>query len=200
MKDPKKNLEFICSDGSKANHWEDFANNRPFKTGKTLPKLMDKGGPKRIEGRKIVSASPFMGSYGMGGPGFFGLELEKKGRYPKEWLVLTMWGADQWLRVNNKWLNCHPDFWNPGQCYFPTYEPDKCENRINELFKGRIINKFVIGPKWFKLAFDKSPLVLELPSDLSVLPPHGNGQRRQWCIGEKMEDGFILSPTPYIDI
>jgi hypothetical protein len=203
MKDLKKNFDYVCRDGSKTDHWGDFANNRPFKLGKKLPRLMQKGGPKRVEGRLITDACNHLGSYGMGGPGFFGIELDKKGRYPKEWLVLTIWGADEWLRVNNKWLACSSELHHPSKCFFETPITHVSDKSVENLFIGRTVGKFIIGSKCFKMTFlstDKSPYILEFPSDLSVLSPYGNGQPRQWGIGEKMEDGFIISHTMYINI
>lgn len=45
----------------------------------------------------------------MGSPGFFGLLLGKRGRRRREWLLCTLWGADNWMLVNGRWLAAHPD-------------------------------------------------------------------------------------------
>ncbi len=59
---------------------------------------------ERIEGRVVLEWSDSCGSYGMGGPGFFGFKLGKTDEHPEEWLIMTLWGANQWLEVNGRWL------------------------------------------------------------------------------------------------
>jgi len=44
-----------------------------------------------VVGRHIAKVSPNVGTYGMGGPGFFGLCLGD------EWLVVAIWGAAEWM-------------------------------------------------------------------------------------------------------
>lgn len=176
------------------------------KKGKLIPKLSTKGGPKRVIGRTILESCPFLGSYGMGGPGFFGFKLEAKGQYKEEWLVLTMWSADSWLLLNGLWLSCHPDFRKThlDRCYFKKYSSffDDQSKQINDVFYGFVIKSFKIGTKSFKMKLinTNENLVLELPSKLSLLSPYGNEEKRKWNNKEKMEDGFIISNTKYINM
>jgi hypothetical protein len=53
-------------------------------------------------GRNVLEACSCLGSYGMGGPGFLGFHLEKSEHSPDEWLVLCLWGADEWVRLDGK--------------------------------------------------------------------------------------------------
>jgi hypothetical protein len=41
----------------------------------------------------------------MGGPGFVGFQLEQTPQYPSEWLVLRLWGATNWLRLDGESLD-----------------------------------------------------------------------------------------------
>ena len=173
------------------------------KNGKRIPLLIKKSGVKRVIGRKILETNPFLGSYGMGGPGFFGLKLEEKSRYPKEWLVLTVWEANAWLLVNNKWLSYPNGFYTPKQCFIKTETNfSKSTEQINSIFINFIIADFKLHNRLFKIFLqnDNRILKLELPSDLRRLPPCGNGCNRKWYKGEKLENGLIISHTKFINI
>lgn len=64
------------------------------------PLTLAEYGVNRIVGRKTIDMSTCIGSYGMGGPGFFGLCLAKTESFPEEWLILTLWGATSWLQLD----------------------------------------------------------------------------------------------------
>lgn len=180
----ERNQEFVCYDDD----------------GNTLPTLAKKGGVKRVIGRNISDVSCYLGSYGMGGPGFFGFKLAKEGRYPSEWLVLTLWSADNWLLLNNKWLRCHPHFFVNGKCFFHEsgeYFSD-ISKRVYNYFFGLTIEKFFLRNRSFKMVMDST--VLELPYNLSLLPPHGDGSLRKWNTSDKIENRFIISPSKFIKI
>ena len=57
--------------------------------------------PRLTESQAVVGATvtrvcEYLGSYGMGGPGFVGLRLSS----PAVWLVITVWGAADWITVD----------------------------------------------------------------------------------------------------
>lgn len=161
----------------------------------------------RVIGRTIDNASPYLGSYGMGGPGFIGWHLKANKMWGQEWLVLTMWGAAEWLLVNGRVLDCYPfDGWpekyNTILHRKSTRFSDQAEI-IKNLFCGRKIKKFELADRSFKMLLTKQgkcPMTVKLPTDLTKLAPHGSGEIRTWDTEEKMIDGFILSPTEYISI
>lgn len=74
----------------------------------------------RVVGRRVLQWSSHRGTYGMGGPGFFGLELEAKDDHPQEWLVLTIWGAASWLLLDGRWIEAHPKFYDIQNLSSPT--------------------------------------------------------------------------------
>jgi hypothetical protein len=135
----KKNFDYKCFEQiSSGSNCFDSQN------GKRIPLLSKKGGVKRVVGREIFETSRYLGSYGMGGPGFFGFRLGKKGRYPEEWLVLTIWGADNWLLIDKKWLSCTSHLFSSEKCYFDTYETcfSDAEKQTKNLFDGLTITNF----------------------------------------------------------
>lgn len=172
--------------------------------GKQIPTLFEKGGIKRIVGRTILDCNKYLGSYGMGGPGFFGLKLEKKGRFREEWLVLTMWGATEWLLIDNLWLEPSVGHFDPDKCFFKERKTmfDEANEQVKTTFTGLTIAEFKLHKKSFSMILQDDTRIhkLELPSDLKRLPPHGNDTERKWYAKDKLENGFIVSPTPYINI
>ena len=52
--------------------------------------------PNDLIGRHVEEIVPYAGTYGMGGPGFFALRLDR------EWLIIAVWSADNWLIVDGR--------------------------------------------------------------------------------------------------
>lgn len=191
----KKNFDYECFEELPTTDEFSFGGSN----GKRIPLLIKKGGSNRVIGRKIIETSRYLGSYGMGGAGFLGFKLEKKNRYPEEWVVLTLWGATEWLLLDGKWLDCSVEYFDKDKCFFKkSIEDYSARDSLLDILVGNVITEFVIKSKSFKMKIGS--FILELPSDLSKLPPHGNGDSRKWCRGEKMENGFIISNTPFIKI
>ncbi len=207
----EKHFRFKCYEGLPTT--EMFGINN----GKRLPLLSKMGGVKRIVDRKIIDVCGSLGNYGMGGPGFFGFKLEKKKRIPEEWFVITIWGADQWLLLDHKWLDCHHSFHDSEKCYFPESEGffHKKEQRLQETFVGFSIIEFKLYNRSFNMILEnRNPMnnlkipesvstgqvhILTFPADLKRLPPYGNGTKRKWH-GEKLDQGLLISFTDHINI
>ncbi|MFI4955454.1 MAG: hypothetical protein ACHP9Y_06030 [Gammaproteobacteria bacterium] len=56
-------------------------------------------GVERLLNRRVLTWFS-KGSYGTGGTGFFALRLAAQNDYPKEWLILTLWGSADWLLLD----------------------------------------------------------------------------------------------------
>jgi hypothetical protein len=194
----EKNFDYKCYE---ALPYKGLFNSR---NGKRLTLLIKKGGVKRVVGRKILETCRYLGSYGMGGPGFFGFRLEKKGRYPEEWMVLTTWSADQWLLLDGKWLDCNSKYFSLEKCYFTENKSmfSEAAKQVSEVFDGLTIAEFKLYNQSFYMILQDGDRIhkLEFPSDLTRLPPYGGGGNRGWCKGEKLSDGLIISFTQFINI
>lgn len=55
-----------------------------------------------VVGATVQGWTTHAGTYGMGGPGFVALDLGGR------WLVVTLWGAGSWLRVDDRLLDDVP--------------------------------------------------------------------------------------------
>ena len=63
------------------------------------PLTLKEVGVDRLLNRRILKWAA-KGSYGTGGTGFLGIQLNKKSPYPKEWLVLALWGSHDWVLLD----------------------------------------------------------------------------------------------------
>ena len=71
-----------------------------FRLGRRLVKFVPDFDIQTIVKGRVVTVSNSIGSYGMGGAGFFGIQLAK----PEftEWLVISLWAADGWIRLKDE--------------------------------------------------------------------------------------------------
>jgi len=150
-------------------------------------------GPARLLGRAVVDSSRSLGSYGMGGAGLFGLELAADGDRPREWVVLSLWGADNWLHLDGKIMdaNAHgrhnrdmPE-WGPG------------DEAVRRVLVGRRITAVAMESDHCRLTFGDDEHVLELRQDPAARPLFaGTGQQR--VLGCHLLDAWVISPTCHL--
>jgi len=67
-------------------------------TGHLIPFIPSPIFSGHVAGRIIGEICSHVGTYGMGGPGFFGLRLDS------EWLVIAIWGAAEWMTAQGRCL------------------------------------------------------------------------------------------------
>ncbi len=115
------------------------------------PLFIEEFGLEQIKGSKIIDISTCLGTYGMGGPGFFGLKLE--GVFGIRWLVYCIWAAGQHILLDGKVLECHPDYEDK---YKPWIESDNWAESLNKL-KDKIV-----GMSIDKIVMNKDKLLLRL--------------------------------------
>ncbi len=65
-------------------------------------------GTEQLINSIILDICPFCGTYGMGGPGFFGIKLQ--GDWGIRWLTYCIWAAGEHLLLNDRVLECAPAF------------------------------------------------------------------------------------------
>jgi hypothetical protein len=142
--------------------------------------------------RRIRSTCPHIGSYGMGGPGFLGLELDPNQVRPNEWFVLCLWGAAQWCLFDGKPIE------SPYQ--FPDLPAFGIDAFSREVSGGEIIEAS-IQDKSCELLIELSGAShrFEIPSDTRRLPPYGGtGGRRNLAPQDSLWDAWVVSPTKYL--
>ena len=73
-----------------------------------IPSSIEEFGYETLKNSHIVDVSTSCGTYGMGGPGFFGLKLQ--GEYGTRWLTYCIHFASTHILFDDNILECHPDY------------------------------------------------------------------------------------------
>src|SRR5574341_64431 len=116
------------------------------------PKTLRTAGIERILRRTILQWSDHFGSYGTGGPGFFGFKLEATQHYPEENLILTLWGAANWLLFDGRWLETNHD---PFRDPFLVLNDCVGHRRFSELVIGAFVEDALFEDQACKLSLRK---------------------------------------------
>lgn len=133
--------------------------------------------------RKVFYASCHLGSYGMGGPGFLGLGLSKTADREPEFLVLRLWGADNWVHFDGKIIDNHPD---QGEKYG--------NDKFCETVKDQILTSIDMQDKTCVLKIGDH--VMEYRLDAKERPPlAGSGALRDLLPDESLLDAWIVCPV-----
>jgi hypothetical protein len=109
---------------------------------------------EQIVGRVIDEISAHVGTYGMGGPGFFGLRLGA------EWLVIAVWGAAEWMAARERCLEDidHQEYGRPSPCLPSDGELEKhvAGQKIRSI-EVRRASLCIILDNEFDLTIEESP-------------------------------------------
>ena len=158
---------------------------------KTVPLTLRTAGVERVLDRTIRGWTSCDGTYGMGGPGFFSLELEKHKAYRKERLCLCLWGATEWLLIDGNWFASPPNQYDQQTPQFSNYAGESWDY-ISDRIVGEKIEKFELNRNSFKLILGNS-VCIELPEDTTKLSVHGGSmEQRIWCESEDVLDAWVL--------
>ncbi len=160
------------------------------------PKSLREAGTEKIVGRRVIDWSESLGSYGMGGPGFFGLRLAAQGEYPEEWLALRLWGADNWLLLDDQWVGAHPNQYDIQEPLYSNFGEEGSWDRVSEKVRGALLNDVKIerDHSLIFLTVDAAPHRLEIPADTSRLPLYGGTmQPHVWNPDEDQRDAWIIA-------
>jgi hypothetical protein len=162
-----------------------------------------------VEGRTVLEVTYIAGTYGMGGPSFFGLRLDKASRRAKEWLLCTLWGADNWMLVNGRWLGAHPDQYEQqrplhGAAWKRTeqgYSVPTGEqwDEFQPMVLRQTITRFWCSERACQLDIGPATIVItEAPSTRTI--SFGSQEPRQLMPGDELRNAWILARTPGIRI
>jgi hypothetical protein len=156
------------------------------------PPTLQELGTGRVIGRTIKSWNGRYGSYGMGGPGFFGVELAAAAQGPNEHLILTLWGACGWLLLDGRWVEAHPGLYEDQRPLFSV--PEHLDDVTPRLVGGTIV-RFDLEDSSCRVEVRNGDLlhVLELPRDTARLPVlMGTGEHPRWHDDEKVADAWVI--------
>lgn len=132
--------------------------------------------PDDVVGRTVHGWTAHAGTYGMGGPGFVGLDLGGT------WLVVTLWGAGSWIRLDDRLL-------------------DEVPRDDATVLVGWTITACTVERTWLAvdLAGPDGGHALRLAADPADRPPFaGDGRPRALAPDDDLRTAVVLAPTPEI--
>jgi hypothetical protein len=153
----------------------------------------------RVVGRRVLKWSAYCGTYGQGGPGFFGLQLAAGNGHAEEWLILRLWSAPAWLTVNGRWLDAnqsrHPNGSRPLHSNFHDAKWDE----FAPLVTGQTITSFDLSKKSFELVIGSAKI--EFSEDPASRPIYaGSKKPRILSDGDDLRIAWIIAPWPWVEI
>ena len=161
--------------------------------------------PEDVIGRTVTEISLRCGTYGMGGPGFAGFELG-----PDAWLILTLWGAAEWLNLDGRPIEAM------------RHEPGGVNARFDPIISDAVqfgrdrtttpaeclaaalpvpaeITEFAFsGHAGHMLIGGRRLAILADPAERPVWP--GGGQPRALKPGDDLAHAWILAPFPWVRV
>jgi len=137
-----------------------------------VPFRPDPVDPAEVVGSEVRGWTPNAGTYGMGGPGFLGLDLGK------HWLVVTLWGAASWIRLDDRLL-------------------DDVPRGDDHVLVGWTITALTVERSWMAIDLDGDH-TLRLAHDPDDRPRLAQGQPRVLGSDDDLRTAVVLSPTTEI--
>lgn len=107
-----------------------------------VPSNIEDFGSETLKNSTIIDVCTCCGTYGMGGPGFFGIKLH--GEYGTRWLTYCIWSASEHILFDGTVLECHPNY---EKKYAPLLSFDNYSNdlqKFRELLSNMIIREIVV--------------------------------------------------------
>jgi hypothetical protein len=161
-------------------------------SGELIPFTPDPLDPDSIIGRQIVGVTASAGTYGMGGPGFFGLNLrtEKPG---EEWLLIALWGAASWMTCQGRLVeDLHFDTAGRPQ---PWMSDTVGIDALEMVLLGQRIESLTVTPRAMRIDISRK-LDLTIAEDARDRPVFaGNGEPRAFGPDDDLRRAVFLSPT-----
>ncbi len=148
-------------------------------------------------GGVVTEVSTHLGTYGMGGPGFLGIQIEGGPAPGRRWLVVTLWAAAGWATID-------------GDLVAEEFAAAKQAELSNAGRGFRSITQCLVGARLVRADCSDDLLLLdferegarhrlEIRRDGRDVPPwSGTGQPRSLAPEESMRDAVVVSESGYL--
>lgn len=154
-------------------------------SGALIPFTPDRLINEGVIGRRIDELSTHVGTYGMGGPGFFGLRLGA------EWLVIALWGAADWILVEGRLIT--DSFYDTNRRPKPWITND--EDDLSEQIVGQAIASIEIKRHSLMISLTNGlDMIIEEAADNRPLF-EGSKEPRAFRAPDDLHRAVFLSPT-----
>jgi len=140
-------------------------------------------------GARLVAINMRLGSSGMAGCGFLGLKLSND--TGSKWLVYTLWGATEWLTINDSVIQ------NGLSEEEIAESPSGKSIAIDELIESTLTDlQFDDNELVVTFTKDSSPYVVKVTKDgKNILPWRGSGENKTFLAEENIEDCLRICDT-----
>ena len=149
--------------------------------------------PAVIIGQTVLEICPYLGTYGMGGPGFFGLRVEIG------WLVIAIWGASEWMTAKGRNIgDSFHDNYGRGKPWLADWQPEEERDELSKNLLGQKITNFEVAQKSLCILFENGfdITIQEHGKTRPIL--EGNKLPRNFQEEDDLRKAVFLSPTTEI--
>jgi hypothetical protein len=160
--------------------------------------------PESVIGAVVEEISMRCGTYGMGGPGFAGLRIGTD-----RWLILTLWGAANWLQIDGRPIEAGSDSDGKNARFDPivsedvTFGRDRTRSYTDCLASAvslpATITEFVFSGHSGHLVLGGHRIAIaESPEDRPVY--RGSGASLAFHADDDVAKAWILAPFPWVEV
>lgn len=111
----------------------------------------------QILGLEVIGVSTHLGTYGMGGAGFFGLLLSNS-----DFLTYAVWGAGNYVIINNRVVECNPKLYNKTRPWLSNYGGNETWDDLTSFISGSRIEKVSLITDSCNLTLKKSDEIIDV--------------------------------------
>jgi hypothetical protein len=157
------------------------------------PDTLATRGAAELMGAEIAGWCNFLGTYGMGGPGFFGLLLPPRAEAAyREYLVFAVWGAEEYILLDGRVLGTHPRY---RDRYVPWLASgDEGRATLDAVLMGARIEAAELVDDHLRMTLSQGGRshVLECVRNDPRLPPFGGGGPREPAYKEGVIADYLV--------
>ncbi|MDC0716499.1 hypothetical protein [Nannocystis bainbridge] len=160
------------------------------------PKLFRDGGFEPRGGLVLAVKTP-LGTYGMGGPGFLGIQVGGGRPHEPRWLVVTLWAAAGWATIDGDLVS--EEFFECDRIALAA--AGRRFRSITTALTGTTLIAADCSDDLLVLVFERDGARqrLEIWRDGRDVPPwRGSGQPRTLGPDESMRDAVVVSESGYL--
>lgn len=157
-------------------------------SGHLIPFVPNALSAEQVINRRVDEILTYVGTYGMGGPGFFGLRLGE------EWLVVAIWGAAEWIMVDGILIQDHffEDYGRPRP--WITEDADDLSPKL----VGSKITSLELHQRSMRISFSNG-MTLAIDEAAESRPIlEGNKKPREFLADDDLRKAVFLAPTAEI--
>jgi hypothetical protein len=143
---------------------------------------------ENIIDRKLLGICTHLGTYGMGGPGFFGLLLDNT-----EYLTYAVWYAGSYVIIDDRVVECHPDLYKETKPWFSKFGGEEDWDELTDYISESVILDYHFTKDTFLLKLEKGNRTINVSfvrNDVS-LPKRNDESRIAFEQGE-ISDYILL--------